>query len=120
MYTVEFYEDVNGKCEIGEYLAELSEKAKTDKNARINKNKIAEYIKLLKQYGTLIGFPVVRPMGNDIWELRPLANRIFLFYWKDDKYVLLSHYVKKSQKTPQRELDKALANKKNWLERKGK
>ena len=42
MYTVEFYKDVNDHCEIGEYFAELAEKAKTDKNARINMNKIAE------------------------------------------------------------------------------
>ena len=42
MYTVEFYKDVNDHCEIGEYFAELAEKAKTDKNARINMNKIAK------------------------------------------------------------------------------
>ena len=55
MYTVEFYKDVNDHCEIGEYFAELAEKAKTDKNARINMNKIAEYILLLKRNGTRIG-----------------------------------------------------------------
>ena len=62
MYTVEFYKDVNDHCEIGEYFAELAEKAKIDKNARINMNKIAEYILLLKRNGTRIGYPVVRPI----------------------------------------------------------
>ena len=30
MYTVEFYKDANDHCEIGEYFAELAEKAKTN------------------------------------------------------------------------------------------
>lgn len=120
MYTVEFYKDVNNHCEIGEYFAELAEKAKTDKNARINMNKIAEYILLLKRNGTRIGYPVVRPIGEDIWELRPLKNRIFFFYWKENKFVLLNHYMKKSQKAPKREIEKAKANMRDWLERKGK
>ena len=102
MYTVEFYKDANDRCEIGEYFAELAEKAKTDKNARINMNKIAEYILLLKRNGTRIGYPVVRPIEGDVWELRPLKNRIFFFYWKENKFVLLSHYMKKSQKAPKR------------------
>ena len=87
MYTVEFYKDVNDHCEIGEYFAELAEKAKIDKNARINMNKIAEYILLLKRNGTRIGYPVVRPIEGDVWELRPLKNRIFFFYWKENKFV---------------------------------
>lgn len=120
MYTVEFYKDVNDHCEIGEYFAELAEKVKTDKNARINMNKIAEYILLLKRNGTRIGYPVVRPIEGDVWELRPLKNRIFFFYWEENKFVLLSHYMKKSQKAPKREIEKAKANMRNWLEREGK
>ena len=120
MYTVEFYEDENGNCEIGQLFAELAEKGKTDKNARINKNKIAEHILLLKQYGTRIGYPVVRQIDGDIWELRPLKNRIFFFYWKENKIVLLSHYIKKTQKAPKREIEKAKANMRDWLEREEK
>ena len=120
MYTVEFYKDVNDHCEIGEYFAELAEKAKIDKNARINMNKIAEYILLLKRNGTRIGYPVVRPIEGDVWELRPLKNRIFFFYWKENKFVLLSHYMKKSQKAPKREIEMAKANMRDWLEREGK
>ena len=45
------------------------------------------------------------------------TDRIFFFYWKNNRFVLLHHYVKKSQKTPQKELKKAKHNLKDFLER---
>ena len=119
MYTVEFYEEKNGESEIRDYLIKLSKEAKTDKNARINKEKIFAYIKALERYGTRIGKPIVKHIEGNLWELRPLSNRIFFFYWKDDKFVLVHHYIKKSQKAPKKEIEKALRNIRDWIERKG-
>lgn len=116
-YTVEFYEDKNGKSEVQEYLIRLAKEAKTDKNARININKIFAYIKALEEYGTRIGKPIVKHIEGNLWELRPLSNRIFFFYWKDNKFILVHYYIKKSQKLPRKE--KALRNIKDWIERKG-
>ncbi|MFI3237795.1 MAG: type II toxin-antitoxin system RelE/ParE family toxin [Lachnospiraceae bacterium] len=31
---------------------------------------------------------------------------MFFFYWKDNKFVLLHHFLKKTQKTPQKKLIK--------------
>ena len=39
--------------------------------------------------------------------------------WKDDKFVLVHHYIKKSQKAPKKEIEKAMRNVKDWIERKG-
>lgn len=119
MYTVEFYEDKNGKSEVRDYLDELKVKEDTDKNARVNREKILAYIKSLQLYGTRIGKPIVKHIEGNLWELRPLCNRIFFFYWKDNKFVLVHHYMKKSQKTPKKEIDKALRNIKDWIERNG-
>ena len=119
LYTVEFYEDKNGKSEVQEYLIHLAKEAKTDKNARININKIFAYIKALEEYGTRIGKPIVKHIEGNLWELRPLSNRIFFFYWKDNKFVLVHYYIKKSQKLPRKEKEKALRNIKDWIERKG-
>ena len=82
MYEVEFYEDKNGKSEIVEYLDELKAKGATSKNECVNRDKILAYMIALKQYGTRVGQPVVKHIGGSIWELRPLANRIFFFYRK--------------------------------------
>ncbi|MBD5554538.1 MAG: type II toxin-antitoxin system RelE/ParE family toxin [Roseburia sp.] len=117
MYTIEFYEDKNGVSEIRDYFVKLAEDAKTDKSARINKNKIFSYVRALEEYGTRIGKPIVKHIDGNLWELRPLSNRIFFFYWKDNKFVLVHYYIKKSQKTPKKEIKKAMKNIKNWIER---
>ena len=119
MYEVEFFYDKNGKSEIIDYIDELGERANKSKADRINRDKILAYIIALKEYGTRIGQPTVKHIDGSIWELRPLANRIFFFYWKDNKFVLLHHFIKKSKKTPSREIEKARANMKDYLERQG-
>lgn len=120
LYTVEFYEDINGNSEVRDYIEQLVQHSITDKNARINKNKIFTYIKALQEYGTRIGSPIVKHITGDLWELRPLSNRIFFFYWKDNKFVLVHHFMKKSQKTPEKEIATAMRNIKDWIERNGK
>lgn len=117
MYEIIFYKDKNGKSEIIDLLDELQEKAETNKNARINREKILSYISALAEYGTRIGMPIVRNIDGNLWELRPLKNRIFFFYWKDNKFVLVHHYMKKSQKTPPKEIEKARKNIKDYLGR---
>jgi len=119
MYEVAFFYDKNGKSEIVEYLDSLGERAATSKTDRINRDKILAYIIALKAYGTRIGQPTVKHIDGSIWELRPLANRIFFFYWKNNKFVLLHHFVKKSKKTPSQEIEKARSKMKDYLERHG-
>jgi len=119
LYTVEFYEDKSGESEVRDYIEQLVIDSETNKNARINKNKIFSYIKALQEYGTRIGEPIVKHIEGDLWELRPLSNRIFFFYWKDNKFVLVHHYIKKSQKAPKKEIMKAMYNIKDWIERNG-
>jgi phage-related protein len=117
MYEVKFYRDRNGKSEIVEYLDALKERGETSKTERVNRDKILAYIGALEQYGTRIGQPIVKHIDGSLWELRPLATRIFFFYWKDNKFVLLHHFVKKSQKTPTREIEQARAKMKDFIER---
>ena len=74
-------------------------------------------MKALSLYGTRLGTPFVKHIEGDLWELRPLRNRIFFFYWKDNRFVLLHHFIKKSQKTPAKEIQRAKLNLKDFLER---
>ena len=119
MYEVKFYKDKNGKSEIVEYLDELKVRGETSKNERINRDKILAYIGALERYGTRIGQPTVKHIDGNIWELRPLVNRIFFFYWKDNKFVLLHHFIKKSKKTPPQEINAARSKLKDFIERQG-
>ena len=119
MYEVKFYRDKNGKSEIVEFLDVLKRKGETNKNERINRNKILAYFVALEHYGTRIGQPIVKHIEGSIWELRPLSNRIFFFYWKDNKFVMLHHFIKKTRKTPIREIVSAKVKLKDFIERFG-
>jgi len=54
----------------------------------------------------------------DVWELRPGNNRILYFYYQDNTFVLLHVFRKKTQKIPRREIEKAIAAKNDYLNRK--
>ncbi len=56
------------------------------------------FIQLLEDHGTRLGENITKHLEDDIWELRPGNNRVLYFYHKDDNYVLLHQYRKKTQK----------------------
>ena len=115
MYEIRFYTDKDGKKPVLDYLRELAKK--NDKDSRIKATKIRDYIRILKEYGTTIGEPYIKHIDGDIWELRPLRDRILFALWTGDSFLLLSHFVKKTQKTPKKEIEKALRLLKDFLER---
>lgn len=117
MYTISFYTDRNGRKPILEYLEKLRQQAHSQKSAHIRYKKFVEYMTTLKRVGTRCGMPFVRHMEGDIWELRPTSDRIFFAYWRDGQFVLLHQYIKKSQRTPERELKRAKSNLRNFIER---
>ena len=105
LHKIFFYRDRNGNEPVAEYIAELAERS--DKDSRIKLNKIRDYIKVLSEYGTQAGEPYVKHLDGEIWELRPLRDRILFVAWVDGCYVLLHQFMKKTQKTPAREIEKA-------------
>ena len=98
-----------------EYLRELTRKK--DKDSRIKANKINDYIEVLSQYGTQAGEPYIKHLDGEIWELRPLRDRIFFVGWANGGYVLLHHFMKKTQKTPAREIAQAKRELADLIER---
>ena len=68
---------------------------------------VREYIKSLAKHGTTIGEPYMKKIGGEIWELRPLSDRILFAALTGNSFVLLSHFVKKTRKTPSAEIEKA-------------
>lgn len=115
MYKVHFYRDRHGHEPVAEYIAELARNK--DKDSRIKLNKIRDYLRALSEYGTQAGEPYIKHLDGDVWELRPLRDRILFVAWVDGNYVLLHHFVKKTQKTPAREIEKAKRELADLLER---
>lgn len=115
MHKIYFYRDRKGKEPVLEYLQKLCRKK--DKDSRIKANKINDYIEALRQYGTRIGEPYIKHIDGNIWELRPLRDRIFFVAWHNGGFVLLHHFTKKTQKTPTREIEKAKREYADMIER---
>ena len=94
---VQFFRLDSGREPVREWLKDLqAEHRKT----------IGEDIKTL-QFGWPVGMPLARKMEEGLWELRShisagIARTFFTLF--DDKIVLLHGFVKKSRKTPTKEL----------------
>jgi phage-related protein len=117
MYKIKFFTNAQGEQPIKLYLKELGQN--TDKDSRTKLKKIHEYMEALKTYGTRAGYPYVKHIDGDIWELRPLKDRFFFFFWHDGIFVFLHHCVKKTKKTPASEIKQAKRNLKDFIERSG-
>lgn len=101
MHPIYFYRNSKGEQPVLDYMRELAKHK--DKDSHIKLQKIRDYVKALSRSGKGAGQPYIKRVEGDIWELRPLQDRIFFVAWYDDSFVLLHQFVKKTQKTPERE-----------------
>jgi len=115
LYDIRFFKDKRGNSPVLEYLRKLARN--TDKDSRIKLNKINDYIQQLSEGSTSIGEPYIKHLDGDIWELRPLRDRILFAAWDGKKFVLLHHFLKKTEKTPPQEIKQAKRNLSDLKER---
>lgn len=117
-YRVHVYEDSHGKSEIKEWIQQMNKSSsKMDKSIL---KKLYFQVGRLESEGFSLNEPVSKKMkGYDLYELRPVPYRIFYATFKGDEFVLLHYFYKKSNKTPQREIEKAKNNLADWIERNG-
>ena len=108
MHEVEFYENPDGKRPFFDFLESLSRK---------HKAKTFWEIDLLSEKGRNLSEPYVKPISDELWELRIQfqsdISRIFYFITTKDKIVLLHGFIKKTRKTPPSEIKIA---EKRWIE----
>lgn len=121
MYEIEVYEDKKGDSEIEDWLNKLNDSKQKDDQKILKK--IRYQLKILAELGPEIRPPhskVLKGYKYPIMELRPQPERIFYASYDGEKFVLLSHYMKKQNKTDKRQVQHAIALLEDWLERKGK
>ena len=117
MYEIIFYCDKNGNTPVLDYMRELG--TNKSKDSRIKLTKIRDYVKALSVNGTLLPETYIKHLDGEIWELRPIRDRILFAAWIDDSFVLLHCFMKQTQKTPKREIDKAKRELADFIERSG-
>ncbi|MDO4920216.1 MAG: type II toxin-antitoxin system RelE/ParE family toxin [Phascolarctobacterium sp.] len=115
MHKIYFYKDKSGKTPVADYIRELA--GKSDKDSRIKLRKIQDYINALREYGLKLTEPYIKHLDGEIWELRPLRDRILFVTWYNGGFVLLHQFMKKTQKTPAREIEKAKRELADMIER---
>lgn len=115
MYNINFYKDKKGNEPVKDYIISL--KTKNTKDSLIKLQKIQDYLNVLQENGTRAGMPYVRHLDGDIWELRPLKDRILFFGYDGNNIILLSYFRKMTQKTPSREIKKAKKLMTDYIER---
>ena len=73
----------------------------------------------MEAYGHNLGMPHTRALGNGLFEVRAKAEegigRVFFCTMDGRKIIILHSFVKKTDKTPKRELDIALTRQKEVI-----
>ena len=77
-------------------------------------------VELIEEFGPAIGRPHTAPLGKGLFEIRAkgregIGRSIFCSV-RDRKLIILHSFVKKTQKIPQKEMDKALKRMKEVTE----
>jgi len=100
-----FFETGTGRKPVKEWLLDL---------ARNDRRLVGKDIQKV-EFGWPIGMPYCRPLGHGLWEVRSdltdgtIARVMFCIV--ADEMVLLHGFIKKTQKTPAKEIDLALRRK---------
>ncbi|MCU6430013.1 type II toxin-antitoxin system RelE/ParE family toxin [Lacticaseibacillus paracasei] len=121
MYRITFYEDSDGYSDFETFLEELL--SSNEKSRHTLLKKVRYQMKLLEELGPKLREPQVKALkgyAHPLFELRPMPERIFFAYWDQNRYVILSHYTKRQNKSDSREIQRALRRLDDWLSRKGK
>ena len=105
MYKIRFFKDRRGKRPAVDYIKKLAKKKNKDSCVKLVK--INDYIEALQKGGTQIGEPYIKHLDGEIWELRPLRDRFLFAALDGQSFILLHRFVKKTKKTPLREIEQA-------------
>lgn len=113
-FIAEFYEN-GDKIPVKDFLDSLNVKMRA---------KLLMEIKLLEEKGTLLREPYSKPLGDGIFELRAKVgtdiSRVLYFFYYEGRIVLTHGFIKKTQRTPASEIEKAKKYRRDYIERQGK
>jgi phage-related protein len=102
-----FYETTNGKQPVREFIKDLTKEDQKEVGADIR----------IVQENFPIGLPLVRKVKPELWEIRSTLKdgicRVFFTFFTEN-IVLLHAFVKKTQKTPPKEIDIAFERLKDF------
>ena len=115
MFEIIFYEKENGRKPAEEFLLSSDLKMRA---------KLVGLLDILQEYGNMLREPYSKNLEDGLFEIRGKVGsntaRILYFFYANRKIILTNGFTKKSQKTPQNELNVARKYRADYLERFGK
>ncbi|MBI2596719.1 type II toxin-antitoxin system RelE/ParE family toxin [Candidatus Daviesbacteria bacterium] len=115
MTKVIYYTNIAEKSPVDEFLDSLTGQ---------QQRKISRVISFIEIYGLTTAIPHIKKLtGTPLWEIRILGRdniRIFYATLISDSILLLHGFIKKSQSTPDKEINTALNRLNEWINRKTK
>lgn len=116
MFELVVYETEQGRCPLTSFIQDLG------KHDRILQARCKQMFELLGHKGKDICADkknAVKKIKDKLYELRIDSARVFFFFWYENKIVLLHGFIKKSNKTPETEIDRAEKEYKDFIRRNG-
>lgn len=118
-FEIIFADRIDGISPFEEFVFDLDIKAaQGDKRAKALLKKIYFIMELVEENGTRIGSTWIDHIKDTIWEMRPMRYRI-LFAVDGREILILTYFVKKTEKTPPREIKRAERVLERWYREKG-
>jgi phage-related protein len=112
LFELIFYETEKGQIPVEDFLKDLPLKLRA---------KISRDLMILQDRGNTLREPYSKHISDGLFELRTKfgsdITRVFYFFIVDNKIILTNGFVKKTQKTPQKEIKKALEYKQDYNRR---
>jgi len=114
VWTVEYYMDSRGREPAADFLDSLPIEVQA---------KVLRLIDLLADYGVLLKEPYTKQIRGKLRELRVTDRlgevRILYFAFAERRLILLHGFIKKTRRTPVREIDIAERRLKDFISRAG-
>ncbi len=111
-FRAEFYKTKDGTKPAKEFM--LSQEPKM-------RAKLFGLVDMLEQYGNQLREPYSKSLGDGIFEIRAKVGtditRVLYFFYYEGRIILTHGFVKKTQKTPPSEIERAKQYRKEFLER---
>ena len=111
-FKIEFYETEDGKEPVKEFLDSVDDKMAA---------KLIGLMEVLAEKGTELRKPYSEHLDDGIFELRckqgSNITRVLYFFYVGKKIIATNGFVKKTQKTPPREIKLAKERRADWLKR---
>ena len=111
-FEVQFYEKENGERPAEEFMLSVDDKMRA---------KLSGLVKVLAEKGNNLREPYSKYLEDGIFELRGMVgndiSRVLYFFYYEGKIILTNGFIKKTQKTPRKQIKLAKERRKDYIER---